>query len=136
MAAHGEAFDLYPNPGEITVYPGAPIFQEFEAEYLKARLMARGSFYNPPLLAYMLSPMTSLGFRDSFWLFSAMSATVLGGFLVMAWRAGRGIPELPLLVLGVVSFKPVYEVIIMGHMTMFFLFALTAGFLLLRVQKP
>ena len=136
MTWHGEAFDLYPKPGEITVVPGDPIFQEFESEYIKARLMARGNFYNPPALGYMLAPLTQLGFRDSYWLISLLGVVALGGVGVMAWRAGRGIPELPLLALGMLSFKPVHEVIIMGHMTLFFLFALTAGFLLLRAQKP
>ncbi len=135
MAGHGEAFDLYPKPGELTFYPGDPIFQEYESEYMKARLLARGNFYNPPALAYMLSPLTKLGFKDSYWLLSLLGLGALGGFFAVGWRAGRGIPELPLLAMGVLSFKPVHEVIIMGHMTLFFLFALTAGFLLLKAEK-
>ncbi|MPZ48714.1 MAG: DUF2029 domain-containing protein [Dehalococcoidia bacterium] len=136
MTWQGEAFDLYPQPGELTYYPGDPIFQEFDSEYLKARLMARGSFYNPPALAYMLSPLTTLSFRDAYWLFSGLSFTALLGFVAVSWKAGGKIPEWPLLMLGVLSFKPAHEAIIMGHMTLFFILILTCGFLLLKADKP
>jgi hypothetical protein len=135
MVRHGEAFDLYPNEGELTYYPGDPIFQEYESEYLKARLLARGNFYNPPILGYLLAPLTNLSFRDSFWLFSSLSLIALMGYVAMSWKVARQIPEWPFLIIGVLSFKPVHEVIIMGHMTLFFMAAITAGFLLLRAEK-
>ena len=136
MAWRGEAFDLYPNPGEITVYPGDPIFQEFDSDYVRARLMGRGNFYNPPALAYILSPLTTLSFRDAYWLFSAISISALVGFVGLSVWTGRRVGEMPLLILGVLSFKPVHEAVIMAHMTLFFILALTAGFLLLRAEKP
>src|SRR5690242_7983426 len=49
MAAHGEAAYLYPTPGELTFYPGDPIFQRLTDDYDKARVLARGNYYNPPL---------------------------------------------------------------------------------------
>jgi hypothetical protein len=136
MAWRGEAFDLYPQKGDETYWPGHPIFQEFDAEYLKARFLARGNYYNPPALAYLQGPLTTLPFRDAFWLFSGLSAAALGGFVVLSWRTARQVPEWPLLILGVLAFKPVHEAIIMGHITLFLMLALTSGFLLLRVQKP
>jgi hypothetical protein len=136
LAWNGEAFDLYPNPHERTYYPGDPLFNEFDADYIKARLLARGNFYNPPALAYMLSPLASLSFRDAFWLFSLLSGMALAGYVALGWFTARRIAEWPLLVLGVLSFKPVHEAIIMGHMTLFFVLAITGGFLLLRAEKP
>jgi len=69
-------------------------------------------------------------------LFSALSAGALAGYVFLAWRAGRHVPELPLLIAGALTFRPVHEAVIMGHMTLFFVLALTAGFLALRAKQP
>ena len=92
MAWHGEAADLYPVKGELTFYPGDPIFQRNRTEYGKARILARGNYYNPPALAFLQAPLTRLPFRYAFWLFSFLSFTTLAGYALLAWRAGRKIP--------------------------------------------
>jgi hypothetical protein len=135
MALHGEAADLYPHPGELTFYPGDPVFQQTPDEYAKARLLARGNYYNPPALAYLQAPIAALPFRDALWLFASLGMAAIGGYVVFAWRAARAVPELPLLILGVLSFRPLHEAIMMGHIAPFFILALTAGFLLLRSQR-
>jgi hypothetical protein len=135
MAWHGDAADLYPHPGEITWYPTDPVFDLTTDEYANARLLARGNYYNPPALAYVHSPLTTLGFRTAYWTFTALSAAALGLFIYIFWRAEKRIPEFPLLVLGIVSFRPVHEALIMGHSALLFCLALGAGFLLLRARK-
>ena len=132
MAWHGEAWDLYPVEGEQIIYPPHPIFGTTTDEYQMARWMARGNYYNPPALAYIQAPLTSLGFRSAWLIFTGMALTALAGYGLLAWRAGKSVPELPLLLVGVAAFKPVHEAIIMGHTTLFFVLILTAGFLLLR----
>lgn len=136
LAWHGDAPDLYPEPGEWTFYPDDPPFLEPHDDYTLARLLARGNYYNPPALAFLQAPLTTLGFRDAFWVFSALSLSAFGGFLFLAWRAGSGIPELPFLLAGIVAFRPVHEAVIMGHTPLFMVFFLTAGFLLLRAERP
>jgi hypothetical protein len=136
MAWHGDAADLYPVKGELTFYPEDPIFDRTGDEYAKARILARGNYYNPPALAYLQSPLTELPYRHAFWLFSGLSLAALAGFLALGWRAGRGVAEMPLLILGVLAFAPVHEAIIMGHMTLFFVFALTFGLFALKGGQP
>jgi hypothetical protein len=80
--------------------------------------------------------LTQLPYRFAFWLFSGLSAAALVGFLVMGWRAGRGVVEMPLLVAGVLVFRPAHEAVIMGHLTLFFVLALTIGFFALRAKQP
>jgi hypothetical protein len=104
MAANGDAYDLYPRPAEFTV----------EDDYALAQLLARGNYYNPPALAFIEAPFTALSFRGAYWTFSAFSIVALGGFVLLSWQAGRGIPELPLLIIGALAFRPVHEAIIMG----------------------
>jgi hypothetical protein len=135
MTYHGQAADLYPHKGEWTYYPDDLIFFEPHSEAELARLLARGNYYNPPGLALLEAPLVSLGFKHAFWLFSLLAIGALAGFLTLAWRAGAGIPELPMLGLGVLAFSPVHEALIMGHLTLFFVFVLAAGFLLLRSER-
>jgi hypothetical protein len=134
MAYHGDAADLYPVPGELTYYPYDPIFDVTQEPYALDRLIARGNYYNPPALAYMQAPLAAMNFKNAYWTFSAFSALALGAFIGLAWWSGRGIPELPLLILGVLTFRPLHEAFIMGHSALFFCVALTAGFLLLRAK--
>jgi alpha-1,2-mannosyltransferase len=136
MAWHGEASDLYPVRGELTFYPGDPIFERSLTEYEKARIIARGNYYNPPALAYLQSPLTRLPYRYAFWLFSGLGVAAFAGSMFLGWRAGRGIPEMPLLFAGVLAFKPAHEAIMMGHVTPFFVLILTAGFLSLKAKQP
>lgn len=136
MVWRGEAHDVYPNPGELTFYQGDPAFRVVQDEYTLARMITRGNYYNPPALAFMLSPLASLDFREAFWVFSAVSVSALLLFLGLAWNAGRHVVEMPLVVLGVLAFKPVHEAVIMGHMSLFFVLALGAGFLALRSGRP
>lgn len=136
MAWHGEAEDLYPEPGELTFYPVDPPFFDVSDEYTKARLLARGNYYNPPLLAYIQSPLTLLSFRDALWAFAAFDVLLLAAYAGLAWWAGRQVAELPLLILGAASFKPVHEAIVMGHWSMLFIVAITAGLLALHKRKP
>jgi hypothetical protein len=132
----GEARDIYPNPGELTFYQFDPAFRVVQDEYIKARMITRGNYYNPPALAFMLSPLAAFPFREAFWIFSAFSITALVAFVGVSWKAGRHIPEMPLLVLGIFAFKPVHEAVIMGHMSLFFVLALGGGFLALRARQP
>jgi hypothetical protein len=145
MARHGDADNLYPDcrPGhypkcsQIIYYPGNPIFRDPTIdEYSKATAIVRGSYFAPPAGAYLQAPLTYLSFKAAYWSWSLLSLGALGGFVLLAWRAGSGIVELPFLILGVVAFKPVHEVLIMGHFALFFALALTGGFLLLRGGKP
>ena len=136
MAWHGDARDLYPVRGELTFYPSDPIFQRVPDQYDKARILARGNYYNPPALAFLQSPLTQLPFKYAFWAFVGMSTAAYAGFMFLGWRAGRGIPELPLLFAGMLAFKPAHEAIIMGHTTPFFVLILTGGFLALRAKQP
>ena len=136
MAWHGEASDLYPYKFEWTFYPRDPVFFEGHDDYANSRLIARGNYYNPPALAFLQSPLTTLPFREAFWLFSLGALGCLLGFLTLAWRSGREIPELPLLIAGVLALKPLHEALILGHTTIYFILILTAGFLLLRAEKP
>jgi hypothetical protein len=135
MAWHGDAADLYPLKGELTFYPFDPIFQELTDEYDNARTLARGNYYNPPALAFLQSPLTVFSFKYAFWLFSVLAITVFAAALYLAWRHGRSLPELPLLLFGALAFKPVHEALIMGHMTLFFVLALMAGLFALRARQ-
>jgi hypothetical protein len=136
MVWHGDLDEVYPEKYEYIFYPGDPSFSLVEDDYVKARLLTRGNYYNPPLVAILQSPLTAMGFKWAFWTYTAISAAVFAGFVFLFWRAGKGIPELPLLVLGVVAFRPAHEAIIMGHLSLFFVFALGAGFLALRAERP
>lgn len=135
MAWNGDAPDLYPNPGELTFYPYDPVFDRIEDPYSLDRLLARGNYYNPPALAYMHSPLASMSFKDAFWTFSSLSIVALVATIGLSAWAGRGIPEFPLLILGILTFRPVHEALIMGHSPLFFGLALTAGFFLLRARR-
>jgi len=136
LALHGEAADLYPQSGEPSFPQGDPIFGLTRDDYARARLLARGNYYNPPALAFLQAPLAGLPFRSALWLFSALSLGALAGFLALCWRAGRGVWEMPLLVMGILSFGLVHEVLIMGHPTMFLLLALGGGLLALRSGRP
>jgi glycosyl transferase family 87 len=135
MVWNGDGDELYPKKFEYIYYPGDPAFHLTTDDYLKARLLARGNYYNPPLLAILESPLASMPFKNAFWLYSALSATAFVGFLALFWRSGRNIPELPLLILGLAAFRPVHEAVIMGHQSLFFVFAMMAGFLALRAKQ-
>jgi hypothetical protein len=89
MVWHGDAADLYPDPGERIFYPRDPIFSEPRPEYENARLLARGGYYYPPALAYLQSPLTTLSFRNAYWILTAVSLTCLLGYVAVAWRQGR-----------------------------------------------
>ncbi len=132
MVYHGDASDLYPKRGEPVFWEGDPAFTRIDSDYEKARLLARGNYYNPPGLAATMAPFAALSFRDAFWLFSGLSAAALGAFCVLALLNRRSVPEMPLFVLGVLAFKPVHEALIMGHPALFFALSLGAGFLLVR----
>jgi alpha-1,2-mannosyltransferase len=134
LAYRGDAAELYPVPGELTYYPYDPIFDVTTDPYARDRLIARGNYYNPPALAFLHAPLASMSFRDAFWVFSALSLGAFVGFVAITWKSARGIPELPLLILGILTFRPVHEALIMGHSALFFCLALTAGFLLLRAK--
>jgi alpha-1,2-mannosyltransferase len=136
MVWHGDAADLYPEPGARIYYPREPIFAEPRPEYENARLLARGGYYYPPALAFLQAPLTALSFRDAYWILTSISLTCLLVYVAIAWRQGRQIGETPFLILGVLAFRPVHEVLILGHITCILLVALLAGFLLLRADKP
>lgn len=133
---HGDLREIYPQEHEYIFYPGDPAFDLTNDEYLQARMMARGNYYNPPLLAILQAPLASMSYRDAFWTFSALSGLAFAGFLGLVWRAGRGVPELPVLIVGLAAFRPVHEVLIMGHLALFLVLALGAGFLALRGKQP
>jgi hypothetical protein len=135
MTYHGQMADLYPEQGEWTYYPPDPIFLEPHTELELARLLARGNYYNPPALSIIQAPLVALGFKYAFWTFTAFALAALAGFLFILLRAGKGIPEVPLLALGILAFSPMHEAVILGHTTLFFVFVLTAGFLLLRAER-
>ena len=118
---------------KLPTWPPIP-FDVTQDPYALDRLIARGNYYNPPALAFMHSPLAAMNFKNAFWTFSAFSIAALAGFIGLTWWSGRGIPELPLLVLGILTFRPVHEALIMGHSALFFCLALTAGFLLLRAR--
>jgi hypothetical protein len=98
--------------------------------------MARGNYYNPPALALLEAPLSALPFRSAFWTFSAIGGLALLGFVVLTWRAGAALPEIPLLAAGILAFRPVHEAAMMGHPSLIFVFALGAGFLALRARRP
>ncbi len=135
MAWHGDAAELYPAPGDAVVYPPDPIFESTPDDYDRARLLARGNYYNPPALAYLQSPLTAFDYRTAFWLFTGLSVASVAGYGLLAWRAGRGVPELAFLLLGVITFKAVHETLVLGHLTLFFVLVLAAGFLALRAER-
>jgi hypothetical protein len=135
LTYHGQARDLYPLPGEWTYYPGDPVFDQPQDELTLARLLARGNYYNPPALALLQAPLVALGFKYAFFTFVALASLALAATLFLAWRAGRGIAEMPFLILGIISFSAIHEAVIMGHMTLFFILVLAAGFLLLRAER-
>ncbi|HXH23561.1 MAG TPA: glycosyltransferase family 87 protein [Dehalococcoidia bacterium] len=136
MVWHGDLDEVYPEKHEYIFYPGDPAFDLIGDEYVKARLLTRGNYYNPPLVAILQAPLTLLGFKWAFWTFSLISAGAFAAFVLLFWWLGRGIPELPLVLLGTVAFQPVHEAIIMGHLSLFFVFALGAGFFALRADRP
>jgi hypothetical protein len=135
MVWNGDGDEVYPQKYEYIFYPGDPTFGMTQDDYLRARLLARGNYYNPPILAILQSPLASMPFDSAFWLYSAVSAGAFAVFLVLFWRAGRGIPELPMVVLGLVAFRPVHEALIMGHQSLFFVLAMGAGLLALRAKQ-
>ncbi len=136
LALNGDASQLYPSSGEKTVQPGDPAFAAAQDDNERARLLTRGAYYNPPALALLQAPLATLDFKASYRLFTVLSLAALVAFLALAWREGRHVPELPLFVFGAIAFRPVHEVVIMGHPTFFFLLALTGGFLLLKAERP
>ncbi len=136
MVWHGQASDLYPKRGEPVFYEGDPVIDRTPNDYLKARLLARGNYYNPPGLALIEAPLAALSFRDAFWLFSVVSFGALGAFLFLLWRAGSHVTEMPLFLFGVVAFRPVHEAFIMGHPSLLFALVLGGGFLALRGGRP
>src|SRR3990172_5536431 len=101
-----------------------------------ATLTWSSAIRRPPGFAFLQAPLAGLPFRSALWLFSALSLGALAGFLALCWCAGRGVGEMPLLVMGILSFGLVHEVLIMGHPTMFFVLALGGGFLALRSRRP
>ncbi len=133
---HGDLDQLYPAKYEYIFYPGDPAFDLTSNEYLKARLLTRGNYYNPPLVAILQAPLAAMQFKGAFWTYSAISLAAFLGFIALFWRAGRAVPEMPLVVIGMLGFRPVHEAIIMGHLSLFFVFALGAGFLALRAKQP
>lgn len=135
LALHGDAADLYPFPGEWTYYPRDAIFEDVRDDYANARLLARGNYYNPPALAFLQAPLAALDFRAAYWLYSSLALAALAGFLLVAWRSGPSIPEMPLFVLGVLAFRPVHELLIMGHVSLFLVLSLASGLLLLRADR-
>jgi hypothetical protein len=136
MALYGEASALYPSSGDKTVAPGDPAFASARDDDERARLLTRGAYYNPPALALLQAPLAAFDFKTSYRLFTALSLLALAAFLALAWRKGRRIPELPLFMLGALAFRPVHEVLIMGHPTFFFLAALTGGLMLVKAERP
>src|SRR5262245_21634338 len=66
MVRHGDSAELYPKQGEFTFFPGDPLFHVIDDEYIDARILARGNYYNPPALAYLEAPLTALSFREAF----------------------------------------------------------------------
>ncbi len=135
MVRHGDADELYPQKFEYIYYPADPAFDITPDPYLKARLLARGNYYNPPLLAILEAPLTSLPFKEAFWIFSGLAIGAFVIFLGLSLKAGRQLPEMPLVILGMAAFRPVHEAIIMGHPSLFFVLALGAGFLALRAKQ-
>jgi hypothetical protein len=131
LALNGDASQLYPASGEKTVQPGDPAFAAARDDDERARLLTRGAYYNPPALVLLQAPLAALDFKASYRVFTLLSLTALVAFLALAWRAGRLAPELPLFALGAIAFRPVHEVVIMGHPTFLFLLALSGGFLLM-----
>jgi hypothetical protein len=136
MALHGQAADLYPGSEDAIVYPGDPAFETAPDDATRARMVTRGSYFNPPALPFLEAPLAALSFRTSYWLWTVISLAALAGFVAMAWRNTRGIVEAPLIVLGMLAFKETHEVVIMGHPTFVFLLTITGGFLLLRAERP
>ena len=57
MALNGEASGLYPASGEKTVQPGDPAFVTARDDDERARLLTKGSYYNPPGLAMLQAPL-------------------------------------------------------------------------------
>src|SRR5438876_5379930 len=98
--------------------------------------MARGNSYIPPAVAFLEAPLSRLSFRAAFWIFSAIAGLALLGFVVLTWKAGAAVPEMPLLVAGILAFRPVHEAVMMGHPSLIFVFALGGGFLALRAGRP
>jgi hypothetical protein len=136
MVRNGDAGELYPPKHEYIFYPGDPAFDASSDQDIKARLLTRGNYYNPPVLAVLEAPLTSLGFKTAYWLYSALSIAAFVVFLGIAWTSGRQVPEMPLVILGLAAFRPVHEAVIMGHQSLFFVLALGAGFLALRAKQP
>jgi hypothetical protein len=136
MVLDGRAADLYPKKGELTFYPGDPVFPQVTDDSELARLIARGNYYNPPALAFLQSPLALLEFREAFWAFTVLAAGALALLVGLAWREGRWSPLMGLVVLGIAAFRPVHEALIMGHISLFLALALGAGFLALRARQP
>lgn len=136
MVRHGDASELYPKHLEYTFYPLDPLFGQIDDEYVKARLLARGNYYNPPIVAYLEAPFSAMPFRPAFWTFSALSGLAILAFAGLAWRAGRAVPEMAVIVAGLLAFRPVHEAIMMGHLSLFFCLALGGGFLAVRAGRP
>lgn len=136
MVWRGDLAQLYPEKYEFIFYSGDPAFKQASDEYLQARMLARGNYYNPPLVAILQAPLASMSFKAAFWTFSFISGAAFLVFAGLSWRAGRAIPEMPVVILGFLAFRPVHEAIIMGHLSLFLAFALGVGFLALRAKQP
>src|SRR5439155_15592582 len=136
MVRNGDADQLYPKHLEYTFYPKDPLFGQIDDPYIDARILARGNYYNPPAVAFLEAPLSRLSFRAAFWIFSAIAGLALLGFVVLTWKAGAAVPEMPLLVAGILAFRPVHEAVMMGHPSLIFVFALGGGFLALRAGRP
>jgi len=144
MVLHGDAGLLYPDcsPSHYPdcseiFWPTDPLYsQPGVDDYTKAKAIVRGSYFGPPAIAFLQAPLALLSFRKAYWLFSLLSLGALGAFVSITWRAGRGVSEMPVLLVGVLAFKPVYETLIMGHLAIFYALALLVGLLLLRAGRP
>src|SRR3990172_10165421 len=145
MVLHGDAGRLYPDcsPGDYPQcsepihWPGDPLYSRPGVDdYTKAKAIVRGSYFGPPAIAFLPAPLALLSFRKAYWLFSLLSLGALGAFVSITWRAGRGVVEMPVVLVGVLAFKPVYETLIMGHLAIFYALALLAGLVLLRAGRP
>src|SRR5688572_32457367 len=109
MALNGEASDLYPASGERTVQPGDPAFAAARDDDERARLLTKGSYYNPPALALLQAPLAVFDFKTSYRVFTALSLLAFAAFLALAVREGRRVGEMPLFVLGALAFRPAHE---------------------------
>src|SRR5688572_9463667 len=84
MALNGDASDLYPSSGEPRVQPGDPAFAAARNDDERARLLTKGSYYNPPALALLQAPLAAFSFKTSYREFTALSLVALAAFLLLS----------------------------------------------------